>query len=160
MNNEMEKVTQFGGYGYNNQLPTAPVMPVNCSESMNVTSIADLHNYSNGIIVRLPDFAEGQPFVARVRRPSLLVLAKSGKIPNTLLNSAGELFVKGNVDSDNENMLREIYDICQIICESALVQPSLAEIKSAGLDLTDEQLMAIFNYTQAGVKALDSFRKE
>lgn len=138
------------------------VIPVNCDESMKVTSISDLHSYASGTVVRLPDFGDGQPFVARMRRPSMLVLAKSGKIPNTLLNVASELFAKGGsgLDTDNVNMLGDMYDICHIICESALVEPTMAEIEGAGMELSDEQLMAIFNYTQAGIKALEPFRKE
>lgn len=138
------------------------VIPVNCDQAIGITSITDLHSYAAGVVIRLPDFAEGQPFVARVRRPSMLVLAKQGKIPNTLLTSAGELFAKGGngLDADNENMLGDMYDIMHIICEASLIQPSLSEIESAGLTLSDDQMMAIFNYSQAGVKALESFRKE
>lgn len=133
---------------------------INCTEAMSTTSIFDLQTYAQGTLVRFPDFAEGQPFVARVRRPSMLVLAKQGKIPNTLLNSANELFSKGGagMDGDNENMLADIYSICEIICESALKEPTYQQIKDAGLELSDDQLMAIFNYTQTGAKALESFR--
>ena len=136
--------------------------PVNCDQVMGITSVSDLQSYAAGVVVRFPDFTEGQPFVARVRRPSLLVLAKSGKIPNALLVAAGELFAKGGsgLDSDNDKMLSDMYDIMHIICEASLVQPTLAEIEGAGVQLSDDQMMAIFNYSQAGVKALESFRKE
>lgn len=134
--------------------------PINCNEVMQVTSISDLQSYAAGTVIRLPDFGDGQPFIARVRRPSMLMLAKAGKIPNSLLSAAGDLFAKGSsgLDSDNERMLGDMYDIMSIICESALIQPSMADIKSAGLELSDDQMMAIFNYAQAGVKALESFR--
>lgn len=153
-------------YGNNNGFMGQPqaqqVQPVNCSEMMNITSVTDLQSYAAGTVVRFPDFAEGQPFVARVRRPSLLVLAKQGKIPNTLLSAAGELFTKGGggMDSDNEGMLGDMYDIMHIICEASLMQPTMKDIEGAGLSLSDDQLMAIFNYSQTGVKALESFRKE
>lgn len=135
-------------------------VPINCNEAMATTSIFDLQRYSKGTLVRFPDFAEGQPFVARVRRPSMLVLAKQGKIPNTLLTSANELFSKGGagLDGDNENMLADVYSICEIICDAALKEPTYQQIKDAGLELSDDQLMAIFNYTQTGAKALESFR--
>lgn len=137
-----------------------PVM--SASDSMKVTTIADLHMYGQGKVVRFPDFAEGQPFVARVRRPSMLVLAKQGKIPNTLLAAAGELFTKGGggMDADNADMLGQVYDICKIICSAALLEPTMEDIETAGMELSDDQMMAIFNYTQSGVKALESFRKE
>lgn len=138
------------------------VVPVNCDQAMNITSLSDLQSYAKGTVVRLPDFSEGQPFVARLRRPSMLVLAKSGKIPNSLLNAAGELFAKGGggMDTDNANMLGDMYGIMKIVCESALVEPTMKDIEDAGLTLADDQMMAIFNYTQTGVRALESFRKE
>ena len=149
--------------GFMGQMVGAPqVQPINCNQMMGITSISDLQSYAAGTVVRFPDFTEGQPFVARVRRPSMLVLAKSGKIPNSLLTTAGELFSKGGsaMDSDNDKMLSDMYDIMHIICEATLVQPTLAEIEGAGIQLSDDQMMAIFNYSQAGVKALESFRKE
>lgn len=152
-----------GNNGFMGQMASAPqVQPVNCNQMMGITSASDLQSYAAGTVVRFPDFTEGQPFVARVRRPSLLVLAKSGKIPNTLLSAAGELFAKGGggLDTDNDKMLSDMYDIMHIICEAALIQPSMAEIEGAGIQLSDDQMMAIFNYSQAGVKALESFRKE
>lgn len=146
--------------GFMGQIPQA--QPVNCSHAMCITSAADLQSYAAGVVVRFPDFAEGQPFVARVRRPSMLVLAKQGKIPNSLLTAAGELFAKGggSLDADNSNMLRDMYNIMHIICEASLIQPTMQEIEEAGLTLSDDQMMAVFNYSQAGVKALESFRKE
>lgn len=158
----MDNVQNFNGQQHFMGVVQAPTKPVNCDETMNITSITDLQNYGAGQIVRFPDFAEGQPFVARVRRPSMLVLAKSGKIPNTLMHTASELFAKGGsgLDTDDANMLSDFYDTCEIICEAALIQPTLAEIKAAGITLSDDQLMAIFNYSQTGTKALQSFRKE
>ena len=161
MNNNAGVVApQFGsGYG---QVYQAPVNPVNCDKMMHVTTISDLQSYAQGTVVRFPDFGDGQPFVARVRRPSMLVLAKQGKIPNSLLTTAGELFSKGGggMDADNENMLGNMYNIMDIIATAALIQPSMEEIRSVGLELSDDQMMAIFNYTQAGIKALEPFRQE
>lgn len=157
----MSDINAYGAVAPFREGNESQTKPVNCEEVMKVTSLFDLQNYAKGMIIRLPDFADGQPFVARVRRPSMLILAKSGKIPNTLLSSAGELFAKGGaaLDSDNENMLRDMYDILNVICESALLEPTMADIRSVGLELSDEQLMAIFNYTQTGVKALEPFYK-
>ena len=143
--------------GEQGQVPTNLV-----ASNAKITTIHDLQGYVGGKIVRLPDFAEGQPLVARVKRPSLLIMAKQGKIPNTLLGAAGELFTKGGsgVDADNTRMLGDMYDVCHLIAEASLVEPSLAEIESVGLELTDDQMMALFNYSQVGTKALESFRQE
>lgn len=144
------------------QVPAGMTTPINSNESMRVTSIIDLQSYANGTVVRFPDFAKGQPFVARVRRPSMLIMAKNGNIPNSLLSTASELFTSGgsNLDGDNTQLLSDMYDVCHIICEACLIEPSLKDIEATGITLSDEQIMAIFNYTQMGVKALQSFRQE
>lgn len=123
------------------------------------TTIEELKSYQPAI-VRLPDFAEGQPLIAKVGRPSMLKLAASGKIPNSLLTTASKLFTGGSegLDSSSENMLKDMYDVCMVMADATLIEPSVKDIESAGLTLTDEQLMAIFNYTQSGIKALDNFR--
>ena len=143
-------------------LPTSPLLEKRDVEKHNnvtVTTIYDLQEYSRGQIVKLPDFAEGQPFVARMRRPSLLVMAKKGKIPNKLLATATDLFNGGNSrNANNDSILSDTYDVCEAIAEAALVEPTMAEIKEAGLELSDNQLIAIFNYAQRGVEALDNFR--
>lgn len=146
------------------RMPTSDnhVKPVNCDETMTITSLSDLQSYSKGTVVRFPDFAEGQPFVARVKRPSMLMLANMGKIPNALLNSATQLFTKGGsgMDTKNGKTLSDIYDICEIIAKASLVQPTYDEIINSGMTLSDDQVMAIFSYTQTGVKALENFRSE
>ena len=159
----MDNMYNLNNNGYMGQPVNVPQnKPINYDQVMDVTSVSDLQSYSAGVIVRFPDFAEGQPFVARVRRPSLLVLSKQGKIPNSLLTTAGKLFSEGGsgLDTDDDNMLGDMYDIMHIICEASLIQPTLSDIESSGIMLSDEQMMAIFNYSQSGVKALESFRKE
>lgn len=126
-----------------------------------VTSLEQLKQYANGNIVRLPDFAEGQPFVAKLKRPSILEMAKHGKIPNSLLVKTNELFVQsGSLDTEENSMMQEIYDVIDLIASETFVEPTYEEIKSTGIELTDEQMMFIFNYSQQGVKALESFRTE
>lgn len=131
------------------------------NNNLSVTPISDLIEYSRGQIVRLPDFAESQPFYVRLRRPSMLMLAKSGKIPNKLLSTANDLFM-GNTASEegyDENFLNNMYEVIDTIVEASLVEPSYDDLKKNGIELTDQQLLAIFNYTQEGVNSLDSFRK-
>lgn len=131
-------------------------------KEMNVTSVSELKKYAKGSIVELPPFADGQPFVARMKRPSMLKLIKEGTIPNTLLVKANELFANTQqaFDPDNEDTMQEVFDIIDIIAEASFVEPTYSEIKESGIDLTDDQLMFIFNYSQRGVKALESFRNE
>lgn len=129
---------------------------------VNVTSIEDLKNYASGTIVEMPPFAEGQPLIARLKRPSILGMAKQGKIPNSLLVKANELFLQNGVglDTEEEDTMKQLYDVLDLIAKETLVEPTYEEIKSVGLELTDEQMMFLFNYSQQGVKALESFRTE
>lgn len=125
------------------------------------TDVSSLQSYAKGAVVELPPFGPDQPFIARIKRPSLLMLVKAGKIPNTLLAKASEMFSNGSraLDPDDKQMMSEVFDIIDIMAQACLVEPSYQDIKDAGLELSDDQLMFIFNYSQNGVKALEQFRK-
>ena len=97
-----------------------------------VTSLADLQVYAQGQVVELPGFFAEEPFVARLRRPSLLALTKSGKIPNALLSAANELFT-GKQDKSDPVDLSEIMGVLEVICESALLEPTYKDVVDAGL---------------------------
>ena len=124
-----------------------------------VTSTASLSLYAQGQLVELPGFGEDQPFFARLRRPSILGMTKSGKIPNALLAAATELFT-GKQDKSDPVDLSEIVGVVEVICEAAFIEPTYQQIKNIGLELTDEQMMAVFNYSQRGIKALEPFRSK
>lgn len=130
-------------------------------QNLKVTSIEELKRYNKGEIVKLPDFAEGQEFYARIRRPSMLAMAKRGQIPNSLLESASNLFVNGSVNSSSKidaNTMEKIFDVIDLICEASFVEPTYKELQDNGIELTDDQMTFIFNYSQMGVKSLESFR--
>lgn len=142
-------------------IPVGPLLtdkPVRAYTDYDVTDVTKLTKIKDSKIVELPAFGDGTKFIARLRRPSMLKLCKSGKIPNSLLNQATALFTDSN--ASRKVSITEIYDICEIICESAFVNPSYEEIKASGIELTDEQVMAVFQYTQGGVKALEKFCNE
>lgn len=128
---------------------------------MDITSLAQLTKYNEGQVVELPNFAEDQPFVARIRRPSILALAKSGKIPNTLLKTANGLFLGDTKGKQNDDAyLKDVFDVLDVVCEACFLEPTWDELQEAGIELTDDQYMFIFNYTQTGVKALEPFRMQ
>lgn len=127
--------------------------------NLTVTTLEQLKQYAQGQIVQLPSFGDDQPFVARLGRPSLMQLAKDGEIPNALLGTAGQLFTSGISSKKDENMLSEVYGVMESLCRATMLEPTYDDIIAAGLHLTDEQMLAIFEYTQKGVKALKSFRE-
>ena len=132
------------------------------SKELKVTPLSELIKYKDGQIVELPPFAEGQPFVARLRRPSLMGLVKSGKIPNSLMKQATTLFAKGgqSLSGMNANTLSEMLEIMDVIVDEAMLEPKYSELKENGISLSDDQITAIFTYTQQGVDYLKQFRTQ
>lgn len=131
-------------------------------ENIKVTSIDQLKIMSGGEIVKLPPFIQGQDFYAKLRRPSMLKLVQSGQIPNSLLRTANMLFSGGvneELDRDDEFM-KDMFDLIDVLAGAVFVEPSWSELKQAEIELTDEQYMFIFNYTQQGVKSLEPFRED
>lgn len=127
-----------------------------------VTTIDQLKVMAGGEIVKMPPFIEGQDFYAKLRRPSMLKLVQSGKIPNSLLRTANMMFsgeVEGELDRDDEFM-KDMFDLIDVLADSVFVEPSWSDMKQAGIELTDEQYMFIFNYTQKGIQAVEPFSED
>ncbi len=116
----------------------------------------ELNKIAQGEVVKLSPFISDEPFVVRLKRPSLLQLAASGKIPNPLLGVAEQLF-NGNFSNSKQN-IKETAEFLLLIAKNALVFPTFDELCEKEINLTDLQLIEIFNYTQMGVKALENFR--
>lgn len=126
---------------------------------MEITNLEQLKQMAECDVIELPRFKSEIPFNVKVKRVSLLNLVRKGIIPNKLLSAAEELFYgkqssKGNVD------MKSLTDVMFMMAENALVEPSVKDLESVGLELTDEQIVALFNYTQEGLKDLESFREE
>jgi hypothetical protein len=126
---------------------------------LRVTTISELVEYQKGAMVELPPFADGMPFIARLRRPSLMALAIKGQIPNELLSSANELFSAPAGQPVNVDM-QEAFKVLEILCYACFLEPTYKELKENGIELCDDQFTYIFNYSQAGVKALEPFRTQ
>ena len=60
----------------------------------------------------------------------------------------------------NANTLTDMLDIIDIIIDEAMIEPNYSELKNNGITLSDDQMMAIFSYTQQGVDYLKQFRTE
>ncbi|MCT4660302.1 MAG: hypothetical protein N4A40_00470 [Tissierellales bacterium] len=124
--------------------------------SNKITSMSKLKGFAQGQVITLPGWTE-EPFVCRVKRISMLGLASKGLIPNTLLSSAQKIFTS-KVDDNTD--LNQIFKVMMIIAKESLVEPSIKELEEVNLELTDEQLTDLLNYSQGGVNALSSFRKK
>ena len=118
---------------------------------MEVTKLDDLKKFNDGEIVELPAFDDNTPFVAKLKRPSLLALCKAGAIPNQLLGAAQEIF-----EGRQKSNIKNYADVLDVIISQALIEPAYDDVKDV---LTDMQRMAIFAYTQNGIKGLLPFRE-
>lgn len=131
-------------------------------EELKVTDATKISEYAGGALVELPPFAEGQEFVAKVRRPSLMEMVANGTFSNPLMQTVNVLFNETEGESrdyykDPENM-KNMYNVLHSIAGQMLVEPTLEELERSGLSLTDEQLMFLYMYQQRGVNTLNSFR--
>ncbi|MBC5786923.1 MULTISPECIES: hypothetical protein [Clostridiaceae] len=126
---------------------------------MAVTTMDELKHYAEGTEVELSGFAEGQPFVVKLKRPSLMLLAQNGDIPNTLMAAASELFNDG-IKGLNPNNFSRMADIFTAMAKASMVSPTYQEVEEAGLSLTDIQLLQIYNFSQTGVAPLQRFHQK
>lgn len=123
---------------------------------MAVTSLEKLKELSEGQEVELVGW-DKNPFICKLKRPSLLGMVASGEIDNPLLNATHILF-HGPTSPKDVVSMKEKNEIFNRVAKVAMVEPTYDQVKEAGLELTDLQLMEIFNFTQNGVQSLISFR--
>ncbi len=114
-----------------------------------------MEKYNSTSRVQLPGWEDEHPLNAVLRRPSLLTMAAEGSIPNELIGAAQKLFSEGY---DTALPLDQLGRLLRRIAAEALVEPTLEQLEADGCRLTDMQLAAIYNFTQAGVRALEPFR--
>lgn len=144
--------------------------------NQNVISVEQFINRAVDIIPITP-FREGdEPIFVKCKPISLVGLLAQGKIPNTLTSVVSELFGEGakhptdhkqsneelekiavNTLQNSKEATDGMVKLLDFICEQSLLEPTFSEI---GDYMTDSQKIDIFNYTQGGVKKLESFRKE
>lgn len=106
-------------------------------------------------IVELEGWTEDEPFVCELRRSSLRLAITAGKIPNGLMAAAQRLY-EGNA-SNAKTSIKDMLSVMEIVVDDALVSPKYGDLKVAGLELTENQMSAIFSYAQRGIKAVQPF---
>ncbi len=121
-----------------------------------VTAIETLRQSSAPEVVELPGFAPGETVRFRLRRSSLRELARAGRIPNPLLPAAQRLYE--GPGSTAQASFAEAARVMDEVVSSAMVEPTMAQLREAGVELTEEQFGLIWAYSQKGVSALETFR--
>ena len=112
---------------------------------MQITSLEQLQAVKQTEIVELPSFEDGTPFVVEIKKPNMMQLITSGKIPNTLLKVAMDMF-NGKVGEK----LRLISENRQVICITHL--PQIAAVSDFHYLIQKE---TDGNTVETGITALD-----
>lgn len=119
--------------------------------------------------VEIPGAFEGETFTIAIKPASMLSLIASGKIPNTLMDTAKGLFTGKQVDTveDAEKLIAEegldfdsivtMSKLMDAVCDAVMYNPKFKDVEEY---LTDEQKQAIFDYSQVGINAMTPFNKE
>ena len=112
-------------------------------------------------IISIPGFDEDETFEIRVRKLSVVGLISSGKIPNSLMKVVKDAFEgikstteKDNADSSIMDKAGEIGKLLDIVCAEAMLEPTFADVKEF---MNDAQKLAVFQFTQGGVKQAEMF---
>ena len=81
-----------------------------------------LKTRSQGNLVEIPGFGN-ETFTVRLRKPNMLTLLKSGKIPNDLMSTAEELFAstKNGKKSYSGKELSDLCNMMEAFCEACLL---------------------------------------
>lgn len=123
---------------------------------MSVTSIEEIKKKA-AIEVELPGW-DNKPFICKLKRVGVLGLASSGKIPNTLMSTAMGMFEK-KLDVKEPDDIKNMAEVINLFCKEAMVEPKYDEVQAVNL-LTDDQRLAIFDFTQDGVKKVKPSSKK
>lgn len=93
----------------------------------------------------------------RARRPGLYNMASMGFVPNPLLGAMQAMF-SGSTAQINAVDAKKQGECLTAIARYALVEPTMAQITEAGLELTDQQLLELYQFALAGPVRYAAFR--
>ena len=118
---------------------------------MQITSLEQLQAIKQTEIVELPAFEDGTPFIVDIKTPNMMQLMTSGKIPNTLLSVATDMFngktgqVMGKASEDIKT-LKELVGMMNVLAEASLVKPTYKDIKKANIEDLKNCLLKLLEY--------------
>lgn len=105
--------------------------------------------------LEIPGFIDGETITIRAQKPRLMAMMAQGKIPNPLMATVTKM-MKGLGDRGGTDMA-EMVKVFEFYCKICMVEPTYDEMADI---ITDEQMMAIFNWAMGGVQGLEPFREE
>lgn len=101
----------------------------------------------------------GEPVTVRVKRPNFYHLLARGAVPNPLIPVVQKMFVHGLDVHDVAGADGEFARALLVIAEETLAEPTMEQLRDAGIELTDDQLLEIMIYATSGARALAAFRR-
>jgi hypothetical protein len=127
-----------------------------------ISRVEDIVQDAGEKVVPLPGWAKDKPFVARLRRVSLLDMMRGGKVPNHLIGAVTELYQTGSINgkADKGDNMKSVAETMLLVAGASLVSPTLQELQEAGVQLTDYQVTQIYIFAMQGVDAMRPFRKK
>ncbi|MHB8276355.1 MAG: hypothetical protein ACYDIA_01710 [Candidatus Humimicrobiaceae bacterium] len=120
-------------------------------DKLNKLEVTKLEDIDGGEIVELPPFNSGKPFNAKLKSPSILTLCATGVIPNELLQEAMDIYEGKDMQPGH---IKQYGEVMIAVAKATLIEPEYESIKDY---LNSRQLISIYNYAQAGVRALIPF---
>lgn len=107
--------------------------------------------------IEIHDWDGSSMIEVRARRPGLYNMASMGFIPNPLLGAMQAMF-SGSTAQINAVDAKKQGECLTAIARYALVEPTMAQITEAGLELTDQQLLELYQFALAGPVRYAAFR--
>ena len=98
-------------------------------------------------------FEKGEESTLKDTKYELLVVVANQGYTEYIMEAARSANAAGG-----ENGFQDMIDVMLTIVKATLVEPTYDELSQAGITLTDEQMVAIFQYSQNGPRALERFR--
>ncbi|WP_071120471.1 hypothetical protein [Romboutsia timonensis] len=133
---------------------------------MQVTSLEELKQIAkkvNGEVIEIPGFDDMSVLNVKVKRVSLTDLVQCDVLPNILLLEVQKILdkkqkgheIKGK---EYERAVKNLEQFTEIVYKQALIEPSVDDFKSVGLELNKVQKSMIAEYAIGDTSRLERFR--
>ncbi len=133
---------------------------------MQVTSLEELKQIAqkvNGEIIEIPGFDDMSVLNVKVKRVSLTDLVQCDVLPNILLLEVQKILDKKQKGhemkgKEYERAVKNLEQFTEIVYKQALIEPSVDDFKSVGLELNKVQKSMIAEYAIGDTSRLERFR--
>lgn len=133
---------------------------------MQVTSLEELKQISkkvNGEVIEIPGFDDMSVLNVKVKRVSLTDLVQCDVLPNILLLEVQKILDKKQKGhemkgKEYERAVKNLEQFTEIVYKQALIEPSVDDFESVGLELNKVQKSMIAEYAIGDTSRLERFR--